>query len=136
MCLIVIPASGNYICRCSIDSEKADLAVKYNMAQFAIGCYSKAILLAQTHNLPEEYADLVEKSYQVGWAMSDEEISASEFGFTSYHYLKTENKENKEKCQLLRERNKKIFGEDWLEQVSLVLDGKFEVTPEPVKVSA
>ena len=98
-------------------------AKEAGLPQLAIGAYKMAIYTAERKdNLREEYRQTVNEGYQTGLALDDEALKVTEYAYIAHHYLACYEQEEPARSNTLVERMKKLYGEEWREQITAILE--------------
>lgn len=112
--------------------KQAEVSLENGLTTSAISSYKTIIFLCQQHNYEEEYQIYVEKAYQIGLEIADDELKVSDYSFVAYHFIELNQYKNKEAVAVLSERMERLFGKDWHKELQYRFDATAEQQKQPL----
>ncbi len=103
--------------------RQAETAEQTGLPEMAIGACKMAVYTAERKSkLQKEYLMAVQKGYQTGLQMSNEQLKVTEYAYLAHHYLINFEEKEPAKTEDLIKRMTDLYGERWREDISQILE--------------
>lgn len=94
-------------------SKQGDMAIEFSLSMMALTPYQQAYLLSKK-NLPDKFPILIQKAFETGMQLSNEEQQSSNLKGIAFDYLQMLEESNQfEQVAIVNSRMVELFGVDW-----------------------